>query len=147
MIKPHSSFSKLIYMYRDGRDKMPHDPFHRMDGDTPYSEKPKYMINTEGVEIIAHLFKSPPPPFKMVPLHLFPVIGWKAPVLPLHRKIIRGSTCLPIHIIQIGINPGITTIAINTDRDITFQNNSFFMTITRCFFQLPVQMELCEIME
>src|SRR5688572_9465308 len=120
MIKPHSSFSKLIYMYRYGRNNMPHDSSHRMHGVSPSSENPKYMINAEGVEIIAHLFKSPPPPLQMVLLHVFPVISWKAPVLPLHRKIIRGSTCLPIHIIQIRINPGITTIAINTDRDITF---------------------------
>src|SRR5687767_8047341 len=129
MIEPHSSFTKLIYMYRYGRNKMTHDTLYRVNRNTPYSEKTKYMVNAECIKVITHLLKSSAPPVKVILLHFFPIVSWETPVLTFYCKIIRWRSCLPIHIIQIRINPCIATVAINTNRNISLQHYSFFMTI------------------
>src|SRR5678816_1441107 len=99
MIKPYPSFPKFTYMYSYCRYKMSHDTFHCINWNAPNSKEPKYMINSECIKIIAHLLKSLAPPFKMIFLHLFPIVSWEAPVLSLHCKIIRWCPCLEIQVV------------------------------------------------
>src|SRR4051794_3773431 len=97
LIKPNSSFIKLIYMYGNCRFEMSHDAFNRMPGNAPDTKEAKNMIYPECVEIITHLLKALLPPCKTILLHLLPVVCRKAPVLTSHCKIIRRCTSLHIH--------------------------------------------------
>src|SRR5690242_9291729 len=89
VVKPDPSFAKFIDVNGQGRNEASEDSFYCINGNTPDPEKPKYMVDAESIEIIAHLMKALFPPFKMVLFHLFPVVGGKAPVLSFDGEIIR----------------------------------------------------------
>src|SRR5665647_2021578 len=89
MLKRNSLLVQFIDMNGNGGYKFSHYPFYRIQGNTPDAEKPKNMINTEGIKVFAHLLKTLTPPRKTIFLHFFPVIGWESPVLPFDGKIIR----------------------------------------------------------
>src|SRR5437870_3646796 len=118
-----------------------------MRWNAPDAEEPKYMVNPEGIKVIAHLLKPLLPPAETILLHPFPVISGKAPVLTNRSKIIRWSSSLLIHFIQSGIYPGITTIPVNSNGNISLKNDSFFVGIISCIFQLGMKMILNEIIK
>ena len=134
IIEKDPVLTKLVNMNRNTRGKPSHYTLHSMGRNTPDAEETKYMINTESIKIITHLFKALFPPGKIIFLHFFPIIGWKTPILTNCSKVIWRSTGLPIHIVHFRSHPGITTISRNANRNITFQNNSFFMGIINSFF-------------
>src|SRR5687768_6492020 len=107
VIEPDAAFTKFGNIDGNGRYKNPQYAFHRIGGNAPDAEKTQYMINAEGIEIIAHLFEPPAPPDKTILLHALPVVGGETPVLSFHCKIVRGCARLPVHIVQFRCRPGI----------------------------------------
>src|SRR5574343_631941 len=106
-------------MNRNSRNKSTHNAFHRGNRYAPDTEKTKNMINTDGIKIVSHLNEALVPPFKLIALHLLPVIGGESPVLTVNGKIIRWGTRLHIHMIQPGVHPCVYTIAIDPNRNIS----------------------------
>src|SRR6186713_389437 len=98
IVKPDSVLGKLLNVDRNSRNEATHYSFHCVYRYTPYSKKPKNMIDAESVKIVTHLLKSLVPPFKMVLLHFLPVIGWEAPILTFYCEIIRWRPRLLVHI-------------------------------------------------
>src|SRR5690606_7647348 len=94
IIEPYTSLGKLIYMHRNTRVKVAHDPLHSIDRNTPYPEKTQNMINAKSIEIQAHLPKTLPPPCKIILLHTGPVISREPPVLACGGKIVRWCPSL-----------------------------------------------------
>src|ERR1043166_9009640 len=86
VIKPDPFFTKLFYINRNGRNKIPHDTFDSLHGNTPDAKETEDMIDSKCIEIIAHLLKSLPPPRKTILLHPFPIVSGKAPVLSFNSK-------------------------------------------------------------
>src|SRR5687768_12048097 len=102
------------------RDESTHQSFYGMNRDTPYPKKSEDMIYSEGIKIIAHLYKPLMPPFEMIDRHLLPIICGKSPVLSFDSEIIRWSACLNIEMEQFRLYPCITPIPVNPDRNISF---------------------------
>ncbi len=127
---------KFIDTYRNSRHKMSHDTFYCMHGDAKYPEETQYMIDTESIEIVTHLFKTLLPPGEAIFTHTLPVVCGKSPVLPLHCKIIGWRTRLSIHVIQFRILPCIHTMPVYSNGDISFNNDAILMCISGGFFQL-----------
>src|SRR4030095_11880213 len=120
VIEPNSFFTELGNMHGDGRNKVPHDTFNIMHRNTPNPEKTKNMIYAKCIKIIAHLLETVAPPCEAVLLHPLPVVGREAPVLSLHRKIVRWRARLHTHTVEFRLNPGITTVSVNTNWNVTF---------------------------
>ncbi len=129
LVKPYILLIKLYPVNRYGRFKMPQYALYSMHGYAPNPEEPKYMIDPESVKIIAHLLEPLLPPGKSAFTHCSPVIGWETPVLPCYSKIIWRGTGLHIHVVQLGVLPGISAIAVNSNGYITFYNHAVIMRI------------------
>src|SRR4030095_8648986 len=99
IVKPDTFFAKFLYVDGNGRNEISHNTFNSIHGNAPDAEETKNMIDTESVEVIAHLFKSLTPPRKTILLHSFPVVSRETPVLPFYRKIIRRRTGLHTHVV------------------------------------------------
>src|SRR5215467_8035499 len=105
------------------------------------------MINTKCIEIITHLHKPLMPPFKSVCGHLFPIVSRESPILTFYGKIIRRRSCLHFKMEEFRLYPSITSISINADWDIPFENDPIFMSIFSSIFQLQMQVKLHEVMD
>src|ERR1700722_12740608 len=99
----------------NGRRKMPQNAFHNVHRNAPDPEKTKDMVDPEPIKIVAHLSKTSLPPLIAVFAHLFPVIGRETPILPFDRKIVRWRPRLQVHMIKLGLHPGIAAVAKNAD--------------------------------
>src|ERR1035437_9195400 len=107
-------------MYGCRRIHVPHNSFDLLCRYLPYAEKTQDMINTESIEIIGHLCESFLPPVKSGTFHLFPVIGWKFPVLSFHRKHIRWCTGLHMLFFNDAATTEIYTVSVHSNGDIAF---------------------------
>src|SRR5690606_17380702 len=96
-IKPNSVFTKLYVVHRYTGHKMSHHTLYCMSRYTPNPEESKYMIDSESIEIVTHLFETLLPPGKAIFLHAFPVICGEFPVLSNGSEIIRWCTGLFFH--------------------------------------------------
>src|SRR4029453_6456577 len=103
------------------------------------------MVDSECVEIYGHLCETILPPLKGIFCHPLPVISWKAPVLALDGKWIRWCTRLLIQMIEVRRHPGITTMPVYTNWNISLENDPVFMGVLYGFAQLPVKMVLNKI--
>src|SRR4051812_41840743 len=107
-------------MNRHRRNEVTHYTLNSMHRNTPDTKKTKYMIYSESIKIVTHLFETIFPPGKTVFPHSLPVVGRKAPVLSLYCKIIRWGSCLHVHVVKRGLLPCVTTIPVDTNGNITF---------------------------
>src|SRR5262249_27610698 len=138
---------EFIDMDGYGRNKPPHDPLHFIFRNAPNTKETQDMIDAKRIKVIAHLAESLFPPGKSIFLHSLPVINRESPVLPDDREIIRRSPGLPVHVQKLRSHPCITAIAINTDWNISFQNDPILVRIICRFFQLQMKMILYEIIK
>src|SRR6185503_19597159 len=116
-----------------------------MERNAPYSKKPQNMIYSKSIKIITHLVEAKTPPFEVVFFHLIPIVRWKSPILPFNGKVIRGRARLFIHIKQRRICPRIATVTVNSNWDISLQNNFVPVSIVNGGLQLKMKMILNEI--
>src|SRR5574344_2187391 len=107
-----------------------------MSWNFPYSEKSQNMINSISVKIVCHIGKTTFPPRKSVLSHFLPIVRRKSPILTFYREIIGRSTCLFVKMKQIRLHPRINTVPADSNRQISFQYNSFGMCIFTHFLPL-----------
>ena len=102
----------------------------------------KYVVDPEGIEIAAQLGKTLLPPLVIGFGHFVPIVGREAPVLTLGSEVIRWRTGLAIHVVQLGSDPGIRTMAVDTNRNISFQYDTLATGVITSAFELLVEMKL-----
>src|SRR5919205_4097153 len=95
----------------------------------PYSKETQNMINSECIEIEAHLFETLFPPRIMIFVHFFPIVCRESPVLTCYSKIVWRCAGLHVHVIQLRMLPCISAIAVNADGNITFYDNTVVVCI------------------
>src|SRR5438132_2837118 len=97
--------------------------------DAPDTEKAKYMIYSESIEIITHLLKALLPPGKTIFSHFLPVISREAPVLTGYSKIIGWCTGLYIDMIKFRMLPCISAVTIDADWNISLHDDAIIVCI------------------
>ena len=105
------------------------------------------MVDTEGVEILAHLAHARFPPGEIVFRHFFPVVGRETPVLAEGGESIRRCARLGIQVVEGGIGPRIHAGAADADWQVSFQGHAVGMGIGHRVFELDVEVELDEAVE
>ena len=102
----------------------------RRYGNLPYTEEPQHMVYTIGIEIARHILESPFPPQTSILEHLIPVVGWKAPVLPVHRESVWRCASLSVEVEIFGFGPHVTSLAVHADGDIALEDDMVLAGIT-----------------
>ena len=100
------------------------------------------MVYAVGIEVFCHFVETLHPPGIAVFLHDIPVVGGKAPVLPVHGEIIGRCAGLAVQVEVVGFLPGFHTVAADADGDVAFQHYAVGARMLRGGKQLPVQVEL-----
>src|SRR5690348_9285815 len=120
-IKSNSALLEFLSSHRQRRIKKSQNPFHGIDRNAPNPKKAQYMIEPEGIEIIAHLPQPPLPPGETGFGHFRPVVRREAPVLAFFSERIRRRSGLQFHLIELGLLPGIHSVTKNADRNVSFE--------------------------
>ena len=81
----------LVCAVRKSRVEVSHKTALVLYRNLPDAEESEYMVNTESVEVLAHLAQAALPPGVVILGHLVPVVGREAPVLAVCGEIIRRS--------------------------------------------------------
>lgn len=123
-----------------------HQPAVILQGYLPYPKESQEMVYAVGIKVIGHLAKTVYKPGIAVACHVFPIVSGHSPFLAIYGKSIRRCTGLTISIEQFGMYPYITTMPVDPDRDVAFQKDPFAVCVFFYIAQLPVKMELYEIM-
>ena len=100
------------------------------------------MVYTEGIEILGHLAHAGLPPSIVVLGHLFPVIGGEAPVLAVLCKGIRRGAGLAVQVEQVGVLPGVCTVAAYPNGKVSLNGHPVQVGIVHGLPELTVQQEL-----
>ena len=147
VVEGNSALAELSDLHRDGGNKKSQNAFNRVRRTAPDTEEAEDVINPKRIEVGAHLFEPLLPPGKTVLFHARPVVGRKAPVLTLRREGVRRRACLHVRMKKFRLLPDIRTVAIDTDGDVTLQNQALCMDVFGGFLKLKVKMELDEIIQ
>ncbi len=105
------------------------------------------MVYPVSIKIFRHLAETLFPPSETIFRHFFPIICREAPVLSEHRKIIRRSSGLTIHIEKPRILPCVNTETTYADWNVAFEHHFMLMGIITNLTKLTIQMILHKIME
>ncbi len=116
---------ELFRANRYRRNEMPQDALDRIDGDAPNSKEPQNVVDAKSIKVVAHLGESLFPPGEAVFLHVSPVVSRKAPVLSLCGESVWRGACLHLHVIKLGLLPGIHAETGHADGDVTLQHHPF----------------------
>ena len=74
-----SFFQKLVSAVWERRQEVSHKSAFGIGWNFPDSEKSKYMVNPEGVEILFHILEPVFPPLESVLGHFVPIVGRESP--------------------------------------------------------------------
>ena len=143
-VESNAAIPEFMRSYREGRHKASHDTLDCIHRNGPYSKESQDVIDPERVEISAHLAEPAFPPFVSVLFHPGPVVSWKTPVLPLYGKIIRRGTSLHAQVEKCRLHPGLHTMSVDTDGDISLKDDAMSVGIVMCTTQLSMQQKLSE---
>ena len=102
------------------------------------------MVNAIRIEIIGHFTKAVFPPGEAFLLYGKPVVSGKSPILTEKGKVVGRRAGLRVHIEKMRGSPGIDAVAIDSDRNISFQCNTLAVSIFLNFVQLLVEQILQE---
>ncbi len=108
----------------------------------PYAEESKHVVDSVGIEILAHFAEAVFPPFETVTAHFLPIICGEAPVLAKHREIIRRCTGLTVHVKQTGIGPSVNAVARDTDGNVALDGDTVGIGILMNMLHLLVKVIL-----
>ena len=100
------------------------------------------MVDTEGIEIAGHHAQAGLPPREAVFSHLFPVVGWEAPVLAILCEGIRWCTCLGVKVEEFRMNPRINAGAADSNRKVALEDYAVAAGIGADLRQLCIKMIL-----
>ena len=123
---------------------MPRKAVDGVERNLPYPEEAEDVVDAVCVEIFRHLSETLFPPAESVGRHSFPVVGWEAPVLTQHGKVVGRRAGLRVHVEQAGILPRVNAFAPYADGNVSFEDDSVLMGEIAHFAQLPVEVELLE---
>ncbi len=87
----------------------------------PDTEESQYVVDAIGIEVLLHVLEATYPPSAVVLYHFFPVVGGEAPVLSIYGEVIGWCSRLTVKIEVFGFHPYVTSMAVDTDGDISFQ--------------------------
>ena len=120
---------------------------NRVDRNLPYTEEAQHVVDAISIKELRHILESASPPLTVVLQHLVPVVGREAPVLTIHREVIRWSSSLSVKIEVLRLCPHITAKTVHTDRNVAFQNDSLGHGMLVGSLHLCVQHKLNEVEE
>ena len=100
------------------------------------------MVNTISCKVFGHLAETFLPPQIVVLFHDIPIVCWEAPILSVGRECIGWCSRLSVHVEVVRFNPCFHTISTDTNRNISFENDTFLASIVASIQQLNVQVEL-----
>ena len=112
----------------------------------PDAAEAQYVVDAVGREVFCHLTHTVYPPAVSITSHQIPVVCRESPVLPIRCKHIGRSTCLSVHVEILWFGPCFHAVGADADRNVSFQNNTFFPCVVSDLHQLDVQVVLNIIM-
>ena len=146
--------TKILYLahrHRKGWREMPQQSEDSIQWNLPDTEEAQYMVDTDGIEILLHPAQTLVEPFHQRQLFCFhfsfltPVVGGESPVLAIEREVIRWCTRLGIKMEELRMSSSLYTLTIDTDGDITLDEDPFLTSIVSCRLQLEMEVILEEI--
>ena len=118
-----------------------------MIGDFPDTEEAQYMVDTVSGKVFRHFPETFLPPAVVIFCHHVPVVCRHTPILSVGRECVWWCSSLSVHVEVIRFYPCFYTCTADTDRNISFDNDSFASCIVGSGKQLHMQFILQEVVE
>ena len=139
--------AEFVGRIRESRGEVAHKAALVFDRNLPYTEESEDVVDTEGVEVLAHLAEAGLPPGVAGLGHPLPVVGREAPVLAVRREGVRRGAGLGVHVEEVGIGPGVGAEAAHAYRQVALKDDALVVGIGHGLLELDVELVLDEVPE